>query len=54
LGEIPLVKSISDSGDSGLPAVMDEDSIVGKIFMDIAGRVAQQLSILNEASFQKA
>lgn len=53
LGEIPLVKSISDSGDSGMPAVMDEESVVGKAFMEIAGRVAQQLSILNEASFQK-
>jgi ATP-binding protein involved in chromosome partitioning len=53
LGEIPLVKSISDSGDSGVPAVMDEDSIVGKIFMEIAGKVAQQLSILNEESFLK-
>jgi len=53
LGEIPLVKSISDSGDNGVPAVMDEDSIVGKVFMEIASRVAQQLSILNEASFQK-
>src|SRR5690554_1701189 len=53
LGEIPLVKSISDSGDIGIPAVMDDDSIVGKIFMEIAGKVAQQLSILNEASFLK-
>jgi len=53
LGEIPLVKGISDSGDNGMPAVMDEDSIAGKIFMEIAGKVAQQLSILNEASFLK-
>ena len=45
LGEIPLVKSISDSGDSGLPVVMDEDNPLADAFLEIAGKVAQQLSI---------
>src|SRR5690554_288186 len=52
LAQIPLVKSISDSGDNGMPAVMDEDSLEGAAFMDMASRVAQQLSILNQESFQ--
>lgn len=52
LAQIPLVKSISDSGDNGMPAVMDEDSLEGAAFMDLASRVAQQLSILNQESFQ--
>jgi ATP-binding protein involved in chromosome partitioning len=47
LGEIPLVKSISDSGDAGKPAVLDTDSIMHQAFMNIAERVAQQLSINN-------
>ena len=45
LGEIPLVKSISDSGDNGLPVMMDEDNPARTAFLDIAGKVAQQLSI---------
>lgn len=48
LGEIPLVKSISDAGDNGMPAVLDEDTATAKAFMEISGKVAQQLSILNE------
>ena len=45
LGEIPLVKSISDSGDNGLPVMMDEDNPARAAFLDIAGKVAQQLAI---------
>src|SRR5690606_29683799 len=45
LGEIPLVKSISDSGDNVLPVMMDEDSPAHAAFLEIAGKVAQQLAI---------
>ena len=45
LGEIPLVKSISDSGDNGLPVMMDEENPARAAFLEIAGKVAQQLSI---------
>jgi len=48
LGEIPLEKSISDAGDNGMPKVLDEDTATAKAFMDIAGKMAQQLSIINE------
>ncbi|WP_158825500.1 Mrp/NBP35 family ATP-binding protein [Mucilaginibacter lacusdianchii] len=47
LGEIPLVKSISESGDAGKPVVLSEDGIMNKAFMHIAERVAQQVSIFN-------
>jgi ATP-binding protein involved in chromosome partitioning len=47
LGEIPLVKSISDAGDSGKPIILEDDSLMAKSFMDIAERVAQQVAILN-------
>lgn len=46
LGEIPLVKSISDAGDNGFPIALDEQDPMSKAFQEIAGKVAQQLSIL--------
>ncbi|WP_433895527.1 Mrp/NBP35 family ATP-binding protein [Sphingobacterium mizutaii] len=46
LGEIPLVKSVADAGDNGFPIALDQDEPVAKAFADIAGRVAQELSIL--------
>lgn len=49
LGEIPLVKSISDAGDGGKPVIMEEDHVLGAAFMQIAERVAQQVAILNAA-----
>jgi ATP-binding protein involved in chromosome partitioning len=47
LGEIPLIKGISDSGDAGRPIVMDDDSVMTTAFMEMARRVAQQVSICN-------
>ena len=49
LGEIPLVKSISDAGDIGRPIILEEDNILGAAFLQIAERVAQQVAILNAA-----
>jgi len=46
LGEIPLVKSIADAGDNGFPILLDTDEAVSQSYKDIAGRVAQELSIL--------
>jgi ATP-binding protein involved in chromosome partitioning len=47
LGEIPLIKSISDSGDAGRPIVLDEQGVMNSAFMEMARRVAQQVSIAN-------
>lgn len=47
LGEIPLVKSISDSGDAGTPAIMEEDGVMTKAFINMAQHVAQQVAISN-------
>ncbi|MGZ3763658.1 MAG: Mrp/NBP35 family ATP-binding protein [Mucilaginibacter sp.] len=47
LGEIPLVKSISDSGDAGRPVVLDEQNPMGRAFIDMAKKVAQQVAIRN-------
>ncbi|HEY9001850.1 MAG TPA: Mrp/NBP35 family ATP-binding protein [Mucilaginibacter sp.] len=47
LGEIPLVKGISDSGDAGKPVVLDEQSPMSKAFTEMAQKVAQQVAIYN-------
>ncbi len=46
LGQIPLVQSIRESGDSGLPAVMKE-GITAKAFNDLAEALARQIAIRN-------
>ncbi len=47
LGEIPLVQSITEAGDNGQPISMDKDSLLAGAFAEIAGRMAQQISIHN-------
>ena len=47
LGEIPLIQSICEAGDAGRPAVLQENTQQAKAFMELAGNVAQQVSIVN-------
>jgi ATP-binding protein involved in chromosome partitioning len=47
LGQIPLVQSIRESGDNGSPVALDENSPVGKAFMELAQNTAQQVAIRN-------
>ncbi|MGB4776308.1 MAG: Mrp/NBP35 family ATP-binding protein [Daejeonella sp.] len=47
LGEIPLVQSISEAGDSGEPVILQENSLMALAFTEITERVAQQVSIQN-------
>ncbi len=51
LGEIPLVQSIRESGDSGYPAVMKDD-VSADAFKVVAEAVARQVAIRN-ASHEK-
>ncbi len=51
LGQIPLVQSIRESGDSGLPVVMKDDITAGS-FNDLAEALARQVAIRN-ASIEK-
>ena len=46
LGQIPLVQSIRESGDSGLPAVMKE-GITATAFRNLAESLARQVAIRN-------
>ncbi|MFB0904721.1 MAG: Mrp/NBP35 family ATP-binding protein [Nonlabens sp.] len=47
LGEIPLVQSICESGDSGTPAVLQDNTPQAIAYMEMARKVAQQVSIQN-------
>lgn len=47
LGEIPIVQSIADSGDKGIPLVWEEQNEHSVVFEDIVSKLAQQVSIRN-------
>lgn len=47
LGEIPLVQGITAAGDKGEPIALDQTSILAAAFNEIAGKIAQQISINN-------
>jgi ATP-binding protein involved in chromosome partitioning len=47
LGQIPLVQSICDGGDSGHPIVLEENTPASMAFMTVAGNLAQQVAIRN-------
>jgi ATP-binding protein involved in chromosome partitioning len=47
LGEIPLVQSIREGGDRGIPAVVDDEPIVSAAFTTLAQTVAQNVAIRN-------
>ena len=47
LGQIPIVASIADSGDSGIPVAAEDQSPVTDAFIQLAEHVAQQVAITN-------
>jgi ATP-binding protein involved in chromosome partitioning len=47
LGEIPLVQSICEASDVGRPAVMQDNTPSAVAYMEMASKVAQQVSIQN-------
>jgi len=47
LGQVPIVQGIREGGDSGNPVAYHEDSIVGKIFTEIAAKVIHEVEIRN-------
>jgi ATP-binding protein involved in chromosome partitioning len=47
LGELPLVTQVREAGDAGIPIVeRAPESVGGKAFMQLAGRVADRISVL--------
>ena len=47
LGQIPLVQSIREGGDIGVPVLMGDDEISKKAFLEFAGNVARSTSMRN-------
>ena len=48
LGQIPIVQSICESGDQGTPAALNEDSVTGQAFLELARNVVEQTEIRNQ------
>jgi ATP-binding protein involved in chromosome partitioning len=48
LGQIPIVMSIREGGDNGIPAAWNEDTVTGNSFKELATNVIQQLEYRNE------
>jgi ATP-binding protein involved in chromosome partitioning len=47
LGQIPLVQSIREGGDQGVPIVMGDDEVTKQAFFEFAGNVARSASMRN-------
>jgi ATP-binding protein involved in chromosome partitioning len=47
LGEIPIVQSIREGGDKGIPAVIDDEPVAKKAFTELAQHIAQNIAIRN-------
>ena len=49
MGRIPIVEKITETGDSGDPIALDEDSPVAKAFYGIAAEVMKEVEMLQAA-----
>ena len=47
IGQIPLVQSIREGGDIGVPIMASDDVVTKKAFMDFAGNAARGIAIRN-------
>lgn len=47
LGQIPIVQSICEGGDNGVPVALNGDSITGQAFREVAERVVQAVDERN-------
>ena len=47
LGEVPIVQSIREGGDRGIPAVLNDDAASKDAFLHIAAEVARSVSMRN-------
>jgi len=52
LGQIPLVQSIREGGDNGIPAMISDDAVSKKAFEDFAGLAARNIAISNAKFLQ--
>ncbi len=48
LGQIPIVQSICEGGDNGEPVALNQESLTGKAFMQLAENVINQIEYRNQ------
>jgi len=48
LGQIPIVQSVCEGGDTGKPVALNENSITGLAFQDLARQTVEQVNFRNE------
>ena len=48
LGQIPIVQSICEGGDNGAPVALNENTITGRAFEELAANVVEQVDIRNK------
>lgn len=47
LGQIPIVQSICEGGDNGLPVALNDDTLTGQAFAVLADNVVRQIELRN-------
>jgi len=47
LGQIPIVQSIREAGDNGQPAALNEDTITGNAFVELAHKLVESVEARN-------
>ena len=50
LGQIPIVQSIMEGGENGSPVALDEDSVTGQAFIELARNVAHAVDETGETA----
>lgn len=50
LGQIPIVQSIREGGDDGIPVAVNDNSIMGIAFRNLAEKIVEQVDIRNKTS----
>src|SRR6201986_5259407 len=53
LGQIPLVQSIREGGDEGVPAMIGDDETSKKAFEEFAGNAVRNISVINAKMNEK-
>ena len=48
LGQIPIVQSICEGGDKGEPVALNQESVIGKAFIELARNIVKQVDYRNE------
>ena len=47
LGQIPLIQTIREGGDNGVPALVSQDAVTKNAFMDFASRTVRSIAMRN-------